>query len=196
MRIQSAELARSALRWEDLPREGLPEVAFLGRSNVGKSSLINALLGRPGLARTSSQPGKTRTLNFYLINRAFYFVDLPGLGYARVSQQERAQWNALLERYVLERTGLRGLLHLVDSRLSPQRIDQAIAAWAPQQRFAYALVLTKTDKLSREALRRQEATWRALLGSDRVPIFVTSALRGLGLRELWRHIEAMLNQGA
>nr|BCX00606.1 MAG: putative GTP-binding protein EngB [Bacteroidota bacterium] len=194
MRVESAEFVCGVLRWEDLPRDGRPEIAFLGRSNVGKSSLINLLVGRSNLARTSSRPGKTRELNFYLINRAFYFVDLPGLGYAQVSRQQRISWSALLERYVLEREVLQALVHLVDSRLDPQPLDCAIAQWAPEQRFAYLLVLTKTDKLSGNALRRQEAVWRDVLGPREVPMVFTSVPEKRGVRELWRHLEAILGR--
>ncbi len=191
MKKPAARFLRSVTHWEDLPDDGRPEVAFAGRSNVGKSSLINALLRAPGLARTSSTPGKTRQLNFYLIDNRLYFVDLPGYGFARASQAEQRAWGQLITRYLKERSTLALVVHLVDSRHPPTSLDEAMMDLMRGQHTPYLIALTKADKVSgnrrTQAVREVE---RALQGRTmEVPVIPTSAHTGLGLRELWRWIE-------
>ncbi|AEN74399.1 GTP-binding protein engB [Rhodothermus marinus SG0.5JP17-172] len=191
MKKPAARFFRSVTRWEDLPDDGLPEVAFAGRSNVGKSSLLNALLRAPGLARTSSTPGKTRQLNFYRVNEQLYFVDLPGYGYARTSQQERRLWGRLITRYLQERPTLALVVHLIDSRHPPTPLDEAMMDLMRGQHVPYLIALTKTDKVSgnrrAQAVREVERALQAR--AMEVPIIPTSAHTGLGLRDLWRWIE-------
>jgi len=191
MKKPAARFLRSVTHWEDLPDDRRPEVAFAGRSNVGKSSLINALLRAPGLARTSSTPGKTRRLNFYLIDNRLYFVDLPGYGFARASQAEQRAWGQLITRYLKERSTLALVVHLVDSRHPPTSLDEAMMDLMRGHHTPYLIALTKADKVSgnrrTQAVREVE---RALQGRTmEVPIIPTSAHTGLGLRELWRWIE-------
>lgn len=191
MKKPAARFFRSVTRWEDLPDDGLPEVAFAGRSNVGKSSLLNALLRAPGLARTSSTPGKTRQLNFYRVNEQLYFVDLPGYGYARTSQQERRLWGRLITRYLQERPTLALVVHLIDSRHPPTPLDEAMMDLMRGQHVPYLIALTKADKVSgnrrAQAVREVERALQAR--AMEVPIIPTSAHTGLGLRDLWRWIE-------
>jgi len=191
MKKPAARFFRSVTRWEDLPDDGLPEVAFAGRSNVGKSSLLNALLRAPGLARTSSTPGKTRQLNFYRVNEQLYFVDLPGYGYARTSQEERRLWGRLITRYLQERPTLALVVHLIDSRHPPTPLDEAMMDLMRGQHVPYLIALTKADKVSgnRRAQAVREAERALQARAMEVPIIPTSAHTGLGLRDLWRWIE-------
>lgn len=173
----------SAARWDDLPAEPRPEVAFVGRSNVGKSSLLNALVGRRALAKVSQTPGKTRTFNYFdAAGGRFFLVDVPGFGYAKVSQVERDRWATLIGRYAMERESLRLLLHLVDSRHPPTALDRAVMASVRPER--YALVLTKADKLSGNgrvvALKAAKAAL-ADHGLSHAPLVVTSSETGMGM---------------
>ncbi len=186
MRIREITFVRGATSWGGLPSDGLPEVAFAGRSNVGKSSLLNALAGRRGLARTSGTPGKTREFNYYLINGALYFVDLPGFGYAKTSKQERARWARLIERYVTERDPLRLLVHLVDSRREPGETDRSFIEFMRGQEAPYAIALTKCDKLSgNERIRAERGVREALSGLGlEIPVFSTSSQTRRGVPAL------------
>jgi GTP-binding protein len=207
MNLHTARFALAAPRWEALPADGRPEVAFVGRSNVGKSSLLNALLGRKQLARTSATPGKTQALNFYLVGeeeggpRGIYLVDLPGYGYAKVSQAQRAAWQRLIGRYLTERPGtpeapgpLRAVVHLVDSRHEPTALDEELFALLRGSAAPRVVALTKADKLSRN---RQQARAAALarrlaaLGVE-VPVVLTSAEKREGLDALWGWIETFV----
>jgi GTP-binding protein len=190
MKITSAEFIKSAFNEEDWPRDRLPEVAFLGRSNVGKSSLINSLLDVRGLARTSSTPGRTQSLNFFLINKRFRFVDLPGYGYARVPQKVRAAWGEIVTRYLANRSQLVLSIHIVDSRHEPTTLDLQLREWL--QHFAKPLmtVATKSDKLSENELRKNVERARRALGSGTVITY--SATTGRGRDEVWRAIEKAL----
>ncbi len=190
-KIVSAEYLLSARRREDLPPEELAEVAFLGRSNVGKSSLINALLGRRKLVRVSSTPGCTRALNFFLINKAWYFVDLPGFGYAAVSKDLRARWGPLIMDYLESRRTLAAVVWLQDGRRQPGAEElflwQAFTGWGR----AVIPVLTKADKVKRgERARRQQAIAAALAPSGLVPgeLLWFSALTGEGRDHLWARL--------
>ncbi|RPI07873.1 MAG: YihA family ribosome biogenesis GTP-binding protein [Zetaproteobacteria bacterium] len=192
MRIRTAELLHSAGRADQFPRGGRPEVAFAGRSNVGKSSLINRLLGRRALARTSSTPGRTRTVNFYIVNDACVFVDLPGYGYAKVSRTVQAEWWALVESYLESRGPLRGVVHLTDARHAPTATDRDLQAFLAAVRVPYLHVLTKADKVPRGRRAGALAATREVLGETPPgPVFF-SAETGEGLPDLWRAIDAML----
>ena len=147
MKIFSANFKGSYAKPKQLPSDGLPEIAFSGRSNVGKSSLINCLLNRKKLALTSSTPGKTRLLNYYTINDNFYFVDLPGYGFAKVSRAERQTWQKLIESYITANEHLKGIIQIIDSRHGITTIDQEMLTWIHHLKLPALLIATKTDKL-------------------------------------------------
>ena len=195
MLIKKAGLARVAHGEKDFPRDGLPEIAFLGRSNVGKSSLINCLLGRKKLAHTSATPGKTRALFFYRVNDAFYFVDLPGYGYARASKEAQRAWAALIESYLGHRGPLCGAVHIVDCRHRPSADDRLMARWLRHHRLPAVTVASKSDKLSRGALARQlpEIRKELELGAAE-ELLVFSARTGEGKERLWGAIKDLLKQ--
>ena len=177
---------RSAPGWGQLPDETLPEIAVVGRSNVGKSSLVNAVLRRKALARTSATPGKTREFNFYRIDDEFYLVDVPGFGYAKVARSERERWTKLIGKYVVERKALKLVLHLVDSRHEPTALDREVMGLMHESKAAYVILLTKTDKISgnlREKHRRLAVSAAAEAGLE-VPVVLTSAEDGRGLDEV------------
>ncbi len=193
MRINKAELKAAAYSLQDFPVWELPEVSFIGRSNVGKSSLLNNLIGRKNLARISSTPGKTRGLYFYLLNDSFCFVDLPGYGYAKVSKGERDRWAAVIEDYLAIRSSLRGCLHLIDSRHQPTIDDQLMSQWLRAHTITTITVATKSDKLSRGALLHMLKIIRSGLGlfeEDRLLPF--SAQTGAGRDQLWQEIRSLL----
>lgn len=148
MKIKSAEFEQSAPDFESCPNWALPEFAFIGRSNVGKSSLINALTNRRDLARVSATPGKTQLINFFRVNGGWSLVDLPGYGYASVGKERRMEFNALVADYLAKRTNLRRVFVLIDSRLEPQAIDLEFLHWLESARVLHTLVFTKTDKQS------------------------------------------------
>src|SRR5436853_5189622 len=152
MKITSAEFLKSALKEADWPHDSTPEIAFLGRSNVGKSSLINSLLGVRGLARTSSTPGRTQVLNFFLINRQFRVVDLPGYGYARAPKAVKAEWSSAAEEYLAKRQQLVLSIHIVDSRHEPSKQDLQLHEWLVHNHKPYLIVITKSDKRSKNEL--------------------------------------------
>jgi GTP-binding protein len=187
-KVTACEYLASFASLKTLPTTGLPEVAFAGRSNVGKSSLINSLLGRHRLALTSSTPGKTRTLNFFLVNRAFHFVDLPGYGYARVSKEQRRNWKTLVEPYLQERPQLCGVVQLIDIRHEPMEGDRELVEWLDFHEMPALIVLTKADKLARGRARASFLKARQILGLDeeRVVMFSTKTNQGKDL--IWRWI--------
>jgi len=192
MKIASAEFVKSAFEESQWPRDSLPEVAFLGRSNVGKSSLMNSLLGVKGLARTSSTPGRTQALNFFLVNRRFYFVDLPGYGYARVPQEVRREWGRIVTDYLAKRTSLVLSIHIVDSRHDPTKLDLQLREWLEFHGRVSLTVATKSDKLSANELRKSLTRTRQALGAaaNRAgDIVAYSAVTGRGRESVWRVIE-------
>ena len=156
MKIQSAEFIKSATRPSDYPEDRLPEIAFIGRSNVGKSSLINRLVLRGRLARTSNTPGRTQLINFFLVNRRHVFVDLPGYGFARVPDAVRRSWGPMLERYLRERRSLRLVVLIMDIRRDPVGEDLDLLAWLHEQAIPVLPVLTKVDKMSKSQVRVRE----------------------------------------
>ena len=191
MKITSAEFIKSAFAEEHWPREPLPEIAFLGRSNVGKSSLINSLLGVKGLARTSSTPGRTQALNFFLINKRFRFVDLPGYGYARVPRKIRETWGEIVTTYLAKRDLLMLSIQIVDSRHEPTTQDLQLDEWLQQQAKPRIVVATKSDKLSQNELRKNIERARRAMSAEQVIVY--SAVTGHGRTEVWRTIETAVN---
>lgn len=195
MKIKTIELKASAFNKNDFPRWDVPEISFLGRSNVGKSSLINTLTGRKNIARISSTPGKTRGLYFYLLNDKICFVDLPGYGYAKVSKTERQRWAPLIEEYLSVRSNLAICIHLVDCRHAPSEDDRLMAAWLRHHQVATLTVATKADKLSRSAAAKQTAMIRKELELDQESILLPfSARTGSGRDQLWQAIAASLSR--
>ncbi len=193
VKIKQADLLASAYKKEDFLSWEFPEIAFLGRSNVGKSSLINAMLARKNLARTSSTPGKTRGIYFYLVNRALCFVDLPGYGYARVSREERKRWAPVIEEYLRERANLYGCVHLIDCRHEPTNDDRLMSDWLRMNSVPRVSVATKADKLSRGALQQNLKVARKELGLfEDEPLIAFSIKNGTGRDQLWKTIGSML----
>ncbi len=199
MKISHAEFVISAASATQFPKDRLPQIALCGRSNVGKSSLLNTLLRRKNLARTSNTPGKTRQLNFYLIKpeghsvRPFYFVDLPGYGYAQVSQAERESWRALIEDYFTKSSALAGALSIIDIRHGAMENDMELLTWLASIKMPTVLVATKADKLS----NKQRADMQREIGKStvHVPLLSTlmfSAEEGLGFKELWQQVIALV----
>ena len=185
MKVSSIRFAWAAARPEDFPRDGKPEVCLLGRSNVGKSSLMNRLLGRTGMARVSKTPGRTREIHFYLLDERYYFVDLPGFGYANVPEALRRSWAALVESYFNDRPTLALALALADIRHDPTELDQRLVAMLTSRNIPFVLVMTKADKVSGNqiAVMRERAPKVLGLPPD-VPFVVTSASTGAGMKEL------------
>lgn len=190
MKITDAVFVESVAAWDDLPDGGVPEAAFVGRSNVGKSTLLNQLVRQKGLAFTSNTPGRTRTFNVYRAERSgggpFHLVDAPGLGYAKVPKKERERWRHLIARYLAERAPLRLVLHLIDSRHEPQPADRELLQLLSGQRVPYLAVLTKADKLNQQeratTVRRAK---EALLDAGlEAPVVLTSAKKNEGMGEL------------
>ncbi|OLD27760.1 MAG: hypothetical protein AUJ04_03270 [Acidobacteria bacterium 13_1_40CM_3_55_6] len=192
MKIISAEFIKSAFHESDWPREAKSEIAFLGRSNVGKSSLINSLLGVRGLARTSSTPGRTQAVNFFLINNSFRFVDLPGYGYARAPKAVKAQWSAAAETYLAKRDQLVLSIQIVDSRHEPSKQDLQLHEWLVHHHKPHLIVATKSDKLSNNELRKNID--RATRVFESAQLLIYSAITKRGREELWRAIEKSLKQ--
>lgn len=192
MIIKSAEFVISNTDVKKCPASTLPEYAFIGRSNVGKSSLINMLTQRKGLAMTSQKPGKTQLINHFLINNEWHLVDLPGYGFARVGQSNRERLKSIIEDYILERKQLTNLFILLDCRHEPQKIDLEFIEWAGENGVPFALVFTKADKLSKGKLASNiEAYKQTLLESweELPPIFITSSEAKEGRDELLNYIE-------
>ena len=181
-----ADFVISAVSERDFPQEGIPEVVFTGRSNVGKSSLINSLTGITGLARTSSTPGKTQTINFYRINNSFFFVDLPGFGYAKAGKSAIREWKELIERYLEKRANIALMVQLIDSRIPPTKQDLQLFEWLESMRIPHMLVGTKSDKLSGN---KRVAQMRIISNSfgGRTAV-MSSAATGIGCKEVFRNV--------
>jgi GTP-binding protein len=192
MIIKSAEFVISNTQVSRCPEPNIPEFAFIGRSNVGKSSLINMLAARKELARTSAKPGKTQTINHYLINQAWYLVDLPGYGYAGVSRTEREGWGKMIENYLTKRENLYCTFILIDSRLDPQKKDIEFIRWMGEKGLPIALAFTKSDKPKRGELAKSQKkfkeamlqTWEQL-----PPCFITSSEKKTALEEVLQFID-------
>ena len=182
--ITSAEFVISAVRSSQYPSDGLPEVAFAGRSNVGKSSLINCLVQRRKLVRTSRTPGQTQMINFFRINGSFHFVDLPGYGFARVPEKVRAAWRPMVEEYLTTRRALRGIVHILDIRHPPTADDLKLQQWLLARRIPSIPVLTKADKMSRNQWEAKRKTAAASLGIPAERLIFFSASTGYGREAL------------
>jgi GTP-binding protein len=190
MKVNQAEFVISAVGPSQYPQDALPEIALAGRSNVGKSSLINKMIARKNLARTSSQPGKTQTLNYYRINEDLYFVDLPGYGYAKVSKTKREQWGKFIESYLMERETLKLVMLLVDLRHPPTKDDQAMFEWLVHSDVPVCVVATKADKIPKGKWAKHAKIVRETLGMRKDDILqVFSSEIGLGKDELWSILE-------
>jgi GTP-binding protein len=187
MQIKSAEFVVSNTDPSLCPVSDQPEFAFIGRSNVGKSSLINMLMGTKNLAKTSSEPGKTRLINHFIVNKQWFLVDLPGYGYAKVLRSSREKWIKFIRKYILERENLYCVMVLLDIRLEPQQNDLDFMNWLGENEIPFVMVFTKSDKLGRDAVSKNRSayeeemlkTWEEL-----PPIFVTSAEKSSGKEEL------------
>jgi len=193
MIIRDAQFIISAVKPDQYPEGDLPEIALAGRSNVGKSSLINKLLNRRGLARTSGTPGKTQQLNYYLINNDFYFVDLPGYGFAKVPKDVKAQWGKMIGTYLDKRGPLKLVLQLVDIRHAPSKEDVEMYQYLAHYNRPHAIIVTKADKVSRGQYQKHVKIIRDTLKVlPNTPIILTSSDTGLGKEEVWKLIEPYL----
>lgn len=174
------------------PKPHMPEHAFIGRSNVGKSSLINMLLNHKGIAKTSSRPGKTQTLNYFLVNKTWHIVDLPGIGFAKINKQVKEKWVEMIYRYIDKRESLMNVFYLVDSRLDPQKIDLEFISHLGTKRIPFVIVFTKADKISSSELQRNVSKFKKALSElwDELPLmFYTSADERKGREEILEYIE-------
>ena len=191
MKIRSSEIEVSAIRKEQYPKEGLPEIALVGRSNVGKSSATNALLNRRNFARTSQTPGKTRTINFYKINNEFYFVDLPAYGYAKVSKSEKDKWGVIMERYLQDREELCAIFLLVDIRHEPTNDDVMMYEWIKHFGYNCVVIATKADKISRGQYQKHISIIRKKLQLEKdEKVIPLSSSKKTGVEDVWNEIIA------
>ena len=195
IREQNCQLQCVCGNVKQFPAETLPEIAFAGKSNVGKSSLINMLLGRKGLARTSSVPGKTQTVNWYNIDRQLYFVDLPGYGYAKAGKAEQARWSKVIEQYLHKRKTLRGVILLVDIRREISENDRMMMDWLGFYKIPAILVATKADKLSRAQAAAAVKAIAEDLGIDKSLVIPASIMTKAGRDEIWQSVTELLGKG-
>lgn len=195
MKIRSSEIVVSAIKKEQYPAEGLPEIALVGRSNVGKSSATNALLNRRNFARTSQTPGKTRTINFYKINDEFYFVDLPGYGYAKVSKSEKDKWGVIMERYLQDRQELCAIFLLVDIRHEPTNDDVMMYEWIKHFGYNCVVIATKADKISRGQYQKHISIIRKKLQLEKdEKVIPLSSSKKTGVEDVWNEIIAQYQE--
>ena len=193
MKVLDAQYVRSAMEPKDFPRDRKPEIAFAGRSNVGKSSLLNAMLGRSGLAKTSKTPGKTRTVNFFSINNRFYFVDLPGYGFAKVPRSLKQTWGTRITSYLVNREPLLMVAHLIDSRHPPTRNDHELLALLEETQTPTLIIATKFDKLKQSQRKTSIDTIRQELHLDEDSLVIPfSSETREGVKEVWQIIEDAL----
>jgi len=191
MKVIDAKFYKSVFKKTSLPTGQISEIAFSGRSNVGKSSLINTLINRKGIAKTSSTPGRTQSINFIDINDALYFVDLPGYGYARVPDSVKKDWQHLIEGYLEKRENLKLVILIIDSRRDPREEEAQFADWLKLNGISYAVVITKIDKLKKGKRLKSYSAWQKFLGVENVLPF--SAVTGEGKGGIWSIIEQHLN---
>jgi GTP-binding protein len=192
MEIKEARFLISNTDLDKCPAPNKPEYAFIGRSNVGKSSLINMLTNKKSLAKTSVNPGKTRLINHFLINEAWYLVDLPGYGYAKIGKQERKKWEKFVRKYILMRENLFCLFVLIDSRHEPQNVDLEFMEWLGMSQVPFAMVFTKTDKLKPEELEQNIKNYEAKMLESwefMPPYFTSSVSTGEGKKEILNYIQ-------
>ena len=192
MIVNNASLAAVGVKEEQYPKTGLPEIAMAGKSNVGKSSLINTLLRRKALARTSSQPGKTQTINFYQVENAFYFVDLPGYGYAKVSKTERERWAKMIDDYLHTRQTLLQVILLVDGRHEPSANDVQMLEWIRSFGYAPVVIATKMDKMGKQQQAKALKLIRQTLHLESGQLFPFSALTKDGTEAIWEMLDKLL----
>lgn len=195
MEVVKAEFVKSAVKPKDYPPETLPEMAFVGRSNVGKSSLINVIANRKALVRTSSTPGRTQLINFFDINGILTLVDLPGYGYAKAPPEVRKQWGPMIETYLARRNNLKGVVLILDIRRIPSEGDLKMVGWLNTYGIPPLVVLTKCDKLSKLERARQTALIAAKIGLDREELLHFSALSREGRDAIWREIVRLAMPG-
>jgi GTP-binding protein len=195
MKVNKAEIVISAVRPEQYPDDGLPHIALAGRSNVGKSSFINKMINRKALARTSSKPGKTQTLNFYLINEMLYFVDVPGYGYAKVSKSERAAWGKMIETYITKSKHLKVLLLIVDLRHAPSKDDVMMYDFLKHHQIPTIVVATKADKIPKGKWQKHLKVVKETLQMEKEdPLVMFSAEAGLGKNEAWSTLMKFIHE--
>ena len=194
MKIKTAEFVISNTDYRICPAPRMAEYAFIGRSNVGKSSLINAIVDKKNLAKTSGKPGKTQLINHFIINKEWYLVDLPGFGYAKISKTKRAEFHDMISEYLLNRTSLMCLFVLIDSRHKPQDIDKEFMQWLSEKEIPFVMVFTKVDKLGKVVLSKNIGAYKAemLKAWGELPqIFITSAEKKTGTKEICDFIEQL-----
>ena len=192
MIIKSSEFVTSAVKASHYPEASLPEIAFAGRSNVGKSSMINKLINRKRLVKTSSTPGRTQLINFFLINNAFSFVDLPGYGYAKVPKSVKKKWGPMIETYLSTRSTLKGVVLIMDIRRIPGVEELNFTDWLHHFDIPSLFVLTKADKLSKTKQKKQQAAIAEALSVDKDNLILFSAKSGQGKDVVWEEIEVQL----
>ncbi len=194
MKINSAKFVISNTDYQKCPQPDMPEYAFIGRSNVGKSSLINMLTGRKNLAKTSGTPGKTQLINHFLINKNWYLTDLPGYGFAKISKSIRKKWEGMINSYLLNRENLVATFILIDARHEPQKVDMNFISWFGKKQLPFVLLFTKTDKIPKNKLARNIQVYKKFLSEDwdELPLSVlTSAKTGEGKEDILNIIEEM-----
>ncbi len=193
MKVHNVEMIMSAVRPEQYPTEGYPEFALAGRSNVGKSSFINKMIGRKSLARTSSKPGKTQTLNFYKIEEQVFFVDVPGYGYAKVAKSSRETWGKFIQQYMTEREPLRAVIQIVDLRHAPSADDCAMYDFLVDNNMPAIVIATKADKIPKGKWEKHKKVVRETLAMRPYDaLIVFSSEKGIGMDEAWKEIESRM----
>ena len=188
MKIKDIRMDMIAVKTEQYPHDGLPQIAFVGRSNVGKSSSINTLLNRKKIARVSQTPGKTRTINFYKINSEFYFVDLPGYGYAKLSKEEKSSWGKVMEEYFINSKNLIHVFILVDIRHEPKEDDVLMLDFVRHYGIPVSIIATKSDKVTRNDAAISKRTIKSKMKLEGERILPISALKKTGVEEIWNHV--------
>ncbi len=193
MEVKKSSLQAVGVKFEQYPNDNKPEIAFVGKSNVGKSTLINAMLNRKSLARTSSQPGKTRTINFYNVNDSIYIVDLPGYGYAKASKTDIQKWSVMIEKYLQKRECLSGIILLIDIRHEPSKNDIMMYNWLKHYSYDIIIAATKSDKLNRSQIPKHLSIIKKTLNlSPEDKLIAFSGTAKTGVAELWAEIDKLL----
>jgi len=194
MIVKSSEFVKSATIPSQYPPANMPEIAFAGRSNVGKSSLINTLVNRKRLVKTSSTPGRTQLINFFMINNFFMFVDLPGYGYAKVPHNIRKKWGNMIETYMLKRETLKGVVFILDIRRTPGQAELDLITWLNYYKISYIPVLTKSDKLKKQKQINQQNSIADTLSLEKNDLVIFSAKTRKGKERIWANINKLINR--